>query len=48
MFEHGHDHGERSRLLLHAAGFVEIFTAHDLARTDRVSAGRLTSELRVE
>jgi release factor glutamine methyltransferase len=48
IFEHGHDQGERARLLLHAAGYVEIFTAHDLARTDRVSAGRLTRELRVE
>ena len=44
MFEHGYDQGERSRLTLHAAGYEEIFTAHDLAGTDRVSAGRLTHE----
>ncbi|HYC47712.1 MAG TPA: peptide chain release factor N(5)-glutamine methyltransferase [Burkholderiales bacterium] len=48
VFEHAHDHGERARLLLHAAGYVEIFTAHDLAGIDRVSAGRLTQELRVQ
>jgi release factor glutamine methyltransferase len=44
MFEHGYDQGERARLTLHAAGYEEIFTAHDLAGTDRVSAGRLTHE----
>ena len=48
MFEHGHDQGERARLTLHAAGYGEIFTAHDLAGTDRVSAGRLTQELRIQ
>ena len=42
MFEHGYDQGERARLLLHGAGYEGIFTAHDLAGTDRVSAGRLT------
>jgi release factor glutamine methyltransferase len=48
LFEHGHEQGERARLLLHGAGYVEIFTAHDLAGTDRVSAGRLTQELRLQ
>lgn len=48
MFEHGYDQGERSRLLLHAGGYGEIFTAHDLAGTDRVSAGRLTQEPRIQ
>jgi release factor glutamine methyltransferase len=48
LFEHGHDQGERARLLLHAQGYEQIFTAHDLAGTDRVSAGRLTLELRVQ
>ena len=48
IFEHGHDQGERARLLLHAAGYTEIFTAHDLAGTDRVSAGRLTLQLAVQ
>ena len=47
LFEHGHDHGERVRLLLHAEGYEEIFTAHDLAGIDRVSAGRLTQQPRV-
>jgi release factor glutamine methyltransferase len=42
IFEHGHDQGERARWLLHAEGYGEIFTAHDLAGIDRVSAGRLT------
>jgi release factor glutamine methyltransferase len=46
-FEHGHDQGERARLLLHTQGYEAIFTAHDLAGIDRVSAGRLTVELRV-
>lgn len=48
LFEHGHDQGERARLLLHSEGYESIFTAHDLAGTDRVSAGRLTVELRVQ
>ncbi len=48
LFEHGHDQGEQARLLLHSQGYEQIFTAHDLAGTDRVSAGRLTLELRVE
>lgn len=48
LFEHGHDQGERARLLLHGAGYVEIFTAHDLARIDRVSAGRLTPENKLQ
>lgn len=48
LFEHGHDQGERARLILHEAGYLEIFTAHDLAGTDRVSAGRLTLELRID
>ena len=48
IFEHGHDQGERARMLLHKAGYEEIFTGHDLAGVDRVSAGRLTLELRVQ
>jgi release factor glutamine methyltransferase len=48
LFEHGYDQGERARLLLHGAGYSEIFTAHDLAGTDRVSAGRLTLRLVVQ
>lgn len=48
LFEHGHDQGERARLQLHAEGYEEIFTAHDLAGIDRVSAGRLTLQLRVQ
>ena len=48
LFEHGHDQGERARLLLHGAGYTEIFTAHDLAGTDRVSAGRLKQELQLQ
>lgn len=48
MFEHGYDQGERARLTLHAAGYGDIFTAHDLAGTDRVSAGRLTQEVPIE
>jgi release factor glutamine methyltransferase len=44
IFEHGHDQGERARLQLHVEGYEEIFTAHDLAGIDRVSAGRLTRE----
>ena len=47
LFEHGHDQGERARIFLHKAGFADIFTAHDLAGIDRVSAGRLTAELRI-
>jgi len=47
IFEHGHDQGERVRLLFHAEGYGEIFTAHDLAGIDRVSAGRLTQSPRV-
>lgn len=42
LFEHGHDQGTRARDLLQNAGYAEIFTAHDLAGIDRVSAGRLT------
>ena len=48
LFEHGHDQGERARLQLHAEGYTEIFTAHDLAGIDRVSAGRLTLQLQVQ
>lgn len=47
FFEHGHDQGGRARLLLHTQGYENIFTAHDLAGIDRVSAGRLTVELQV-
>ena len=47
LFEHGHDQGERARLLLHGAGYSGIFTAHDLAGIDRVSAGQLTQELKL-
>jgi len=47
LFEHGHDQGERARLLLQEAGFGDIFTERDLAGTERVTAGRLTAALRV-
>lgn len=42
MFEHGYDQAERVRELLAAAGFVEVFSARDLAGIERVSGGRVT------
>ena len=40
LLEHGLDQGARVRALLHAAGFVEVSTAHDLEGRDRVTSGR--------
>lgn len=40
LFEHGWDQGDAARTLLHEAGYVEVFTAQDLERRDRVSGGR--------
>jgi release factor glutamine methyltransferase len=40
LFEHGWDQGDAARALLHKAGYVDVFTAQDLERRDRVSGGR--------
>jgi release factor glutamine methyltransferase len=40
LFEHGYDQAERVRELLGAAGYAEVFSAHDLAGIERVSGGR--------
>jgi len=40
LMEHGWDQGEAIRALLEGAGFVEVETALDLERRDRVSLGR--------
>lgn len=40
LFEHGYDQAERGRELLGAAGFIEVFSASDLAGIERVSGGR--------
>ena len=40
LFEHGWKQGAASRVLLQAAGFVDVFTAQDLEQRDRVSGGR--------
>jgi len=40
LFEHGWNQGDASRALLHEAGYLEVFTAQDLERRDRVSGGR--------
>lgn len=42
LFEHSFDQGAASRELLVSNGYVEIFTARDLARLERVTGGRLT------
>ncbi|HZY33067.1 MAG TPA: protein-(glutamine-N5) methyltransferase, release factor-specific, partial [Rhodanobacter sp.] len=41
LFEHGWNQGAAARARLHAAGYVEVFTAQDLESRDRVSGGRL-------
>jgi release factor glutamine methyltransferase len=40
LLEHGYDHGEACRRILRSAGFVDVFTAVDIAGLDRVSGGR--------
>jgi release factor glutamine methyltransferase len=40
LFEHGWNQGEAVRGLLAGAGYVEVFSAQDLERRDRVSGGR--------
>jgi release factor glutamine methyltransferase len=40
LFEHGWNQGDAARALLHEAGYVEVFTARDLERRDRISGGR--------
>jgi release factor glutamine methyltransferase len=42
MVEHGHEHAAAVRSLFAAAGFGNIFSAHDLAGIERVTGGRLT------
>ncbi len=41
LFEHGHDQGACSRVLLAAAGYDDIATRRDLAGIERVSGGRV-------
>lgn len=41
LLEHGYDQAERVRRLLLEAGFDEVFSACDLAGTERVSGGRM-------
>ncbi len=41
LFEHGHDQGACSRVLLAAAGFDDIVTLLDLAGIERVAGGRV-------
>jgi release factor glutamine methyltransferase len=40
LFEHGWDQGPAARAILQQNGFVDIFTATDLERRDRVSGAR--------
>ena len=40
LLEHGWEQGQAVRGLLHAAGLVEVGTARDLARHERISFGR--------
>lgn len=40
LFEHGWNQGNAARTLLLDAGYMEVFTAPDLERRDRVSGGR--------
>jgi release factor glutamine methyltransferase len=40
LFEHGWNQGDAARALLREAGYVEVFTAQDLERRDRISGGR--------
>ena len=44
-FEHGYDQASRCRELLSTAGLEEVFTRTDLAGVERVSGGRLSSEI---
>ncbi|MBI5438849.1 MAG: peptide chain release factor N(5)-glutamine methyltransferase [Nitrosomonadales bacterium] len=39
LLEHGYDQAVRVRVLLQQAGFAEVFSARDLAGTERVSGG---------
>ncbi len=39
LLEHGYDQAAQVRQLLHQAGLVEVFSAHDLAGIERVSGG---------
>jgi release factor glutamine methyltransferase len=41
MLEHGHDQGDVVRKLLEKHGFVEIFTARDIERRERVTGGAI-------
>jgi release factor glutamine methyltransferase len=42
LLEHGFEQGRAVRALLEKSGFVEVFTALDLERRERVSGGRFT------
>ncbi len=42
LLEHGHDQAHAVRVLLAAAGYSEIFSAHDLAGIERVTGARHT------
>ncbi|GAB3514945.1 peptide chain release factor N(5)-glutamine methyltransferase [Pseudoxanthomonas daejeonensis] len=46
LLEHGLDQGGAVRALLEAAGFAEVSTARDLEQRDRVTLGRLPSQVR--
>lgn len=41
LLEHGYDQAAAVRGLLENAGYAEVFSAHDLAGVERVSAGRM-------
>jgi len=40
LFEHGWNQGDAARVLLHEAGYAQVFTAQDLEHRDRVSGAR--------
>jgi release factor glutamine methyltransferase len=40
LFEHGYEQGAAARELLGKSGFVEVFTARDLGKRERVSGGQ--------
>ena len=44
LCEHGHDQAESCTALLQQAGFVDVFSARDLAGIRRVSGGRRKPE----